>query len=362
MRKYSSEHRALLWLNMFVGLITPKINKLVANIGSAEKVLNEYAKHKAYIDQVCGKIASAKMGYAIDNNMIDSVLEDMGKSRIGFITRDDIEYPYLLKEIPCPPSILYYKGDIALLGTRIVGVVGSREPSRYGAEVTQTFSNALAKSGLTIGSGLARGIDSIAHSAAIAADGKTIAVLGCGIDKVYPAENAHLYRLIEEKGLIISEYPLGAKPSTYHFPERNRIISGISCGVLVTEAGLKSGSIITAEITVDQGRELYVIPSNITSKRAAGSNNLIKRYPHSITLSPDDILERMGLQQPKMDVSTMQLDFTTEKILEALSYGDLHFDELREISGLGVSALNAVLAKMELLGLAKKLENNYYGA
>ncbi|MCL2630361.1 MAG: DNA-processing protein DprA [Firmicutes bacterium] len=273
----------------------------------------------------------------------------------------DKEYPPLLLEISNPPKVLYCIGDISLLKTKCLGVVGSREPSRYGEDTTHRFVYEIASQGITIVSGLAKGIDSVAHKTALDMGGKTIAVLGCGIDKIYPQENAYLYNRIYKEGLVVSEYGEGVKPNGYQFPERNRIVSGLCEGILVTEARVKSGSIITAEIAVEQGRNIYAVPSSINSPRGEGSNKLLKRYPHALTLSPEEIIAELGLTAVRTKPSNMQLDYTEGVILEALTYKPLHFDELMALTGLSTAQLNALLTRLELFEIIKKYENNTYG-
>lgn len=359
MNEYSDRQKAILFLNYVAGLTSAKIHKLI-DIAPTEELIASPARYRDKITAAAGEAVYDKIKLA-ESRMINAAAEKLQKSNASIIINGDREYPQLLKEIALPPAILYYKGDIDLLRTSIIGVVGTREPSRYGAEVTITFVSGLVKAGLTVASGLARGIDSVAHRAALEEGGKTLAVLGCGIDKVYPSDNAPLYRQIEEKGLIISEYPPGTAPSAFQFPERNRIISGVSQGILLTEAGLKSGSLITADCAIEQNRRIFVTPSNVTSQRGAGGNKLLKKLQGAIVLQPDDILEELGLQQQKIDTTPMQLDFTEAKIAEALSYGEMHFDELMTLTGLGVSALSSLLTKLELLQAIKKLDNNYYG-
>ena len=246
--------------------------------------------------------------------------------------------------------------------SRCLGVVGTREPSMYGRQCTEKFVSALAKLKLTIVSGLARGVDAVAHRTALMNDGKTVAVVATGIDVVFPASNAVLCDDIARNGLVITEYAPGTPALAYNFPERNRIISGLSAGVLVTEAGLKSGSLITADCAVKQGKELFIIPSAVNSPRGAGGNRLLKSLQGAMVLSPDDVAEALGVcAAPDEPASAMQLDFTEERILDALSFSEVSFDDLLSITGLGVSDLNALLVRMELNGLIRKLENNYYG-
>lgn len=215
------------------------------------------------------------------------------------ININDKQYPQILKEIYDPPSCLYYKGNIDILNQIAIGIIGCREASEYGIKAAKYFSYNLAKHGIHIISGLAKGIDSYAHLGSVYANkenilsinGKTIAVLGCGLDTIYPKENTLLANeIVKTGGLIISEYPLGTKPEKRNFPARNRIISGLSKGILVIEAKEKSGTLITVDFALEQGRDVFVVPGNINSLNSVGTNDLIKQGAHIVT-NVDDIIE-----------------------------------------------------------------------
>lgn len=353
--------RAIIWLQAIIGLTSLKINEIDAVLDPVD-LLYAPRKHADAIRRIAGEAAYQRMLQTFELKQVDDIFKLLYLKGYGVIVRGDAEYPERLEEIDVPPAILYYKGDIGLLKTKCLAVVGTREPSRYGRDYTEKFVEILAKCSLTIVSGLARGIDTVAHRTTLQNYGKTIAVLGSGIDVVYPASNAQLYEDIARDGLIISEYPLGTPSLAYNFPERNRLISAISHGVLIAEAGLKSGSLITADYAIKQNRELFVIPSALNSPRGQGGNKLLKTCQGAIVLSPDDIIDALGVkQQPEKRASAMQLDFIEEKLIDALSYSEMHFDDLVDLTGLGVSDLNALLVRMEIVGLIRKLDNNYYG-
>lgn len=223
------------------------------------------------------------MKKAKDEILLEKYEEYILKNDIKMINIVDENYPSKLKNIYAPPITIFAKGDISLLGSKAIAIVGSREPSKYGAYVAKKFSADISKNGVTVISGLAKGIDTLAHIGALSSFGKTIAVLGSGIDIVYPKDNAKYYSEISKKGLIISEYVVGTKPNSKNFPQRNRIISGLSDGVLVVEARKNSGTMITTDFALDQGKELYVIPGNITSVTSVGTNNLIKEGAKLVT-------------------------------------------------------------------------------
>jgi len=222
---------------------------------------------------------------------IDKHIEFMVKNKIDIISITDEDYPKLLKKIYDPPLSIYIRGNKKILNHDSIAIVGCRECSQYGKNVTNELAYNISKQNINIVSGLAKGIDGIAHKSSISAGGKTIAVLGNGLDTVYPSENIMLAKEILQKGgAIISEYPLGEKPHKNNFPERNRIVSGISKGIIVVEAKEKSGTLITVDFALEQGRDIFVVPGNINSLNSVGTNNLIKQGAKLIT-SYQDILE-----------------------------------------------------------------------
>lgn len=216
---------------------------------------------------------------------------NLDKNKIKTIKLEDSTYPEKLKEIYNPPKTIYLIGNEKLLNQKSIAIIGCRECTRYGAENAYKFSYELAKENICVISGFAKGIDTYSHKGAVSAKGKTIAILGCGLDIIYPPENIELYKqILLQGGAIISEYPLGSKPEKYHFPERNRIISGLSSGVLVIEAKKKSGTMITVDFALEQGREVYAVPGNISSENSYGTNELIKEGATPVTSINDMIL------------------------------------------------------------------------
>ncbi len=357
----SETHRAFLWLTTSKSITRGVITKILEKFDPVE-LMYHLEDHKDALtkDIGVGAYNSLKVNNteALHNHRENAILE----KGIDLISMYDDDYPDCFKNIQDYPVMLYVRGNKSLLDTPSISIVGSRELTRYGQTITQTFATALAEVGFTIVSGLARGVDSIAHEAAIKSGGNTIAVLGCGIDVVYPAENAYLYKsIIQNGGLIISEYPLGDKAQYYHFPERNRLIAALSRGVLVTEARLNSGSLITARLAIDYGRELFVVPGNITSKYSEGCNRLLKEVQGAIVTCTEDILTALGVTQKRERPSSIQLDFSEEKIVERLEKGEAHFEELLAITELPVTTLMSVLSKLEIFGIIKKLTNNLYG-
>ena len=255
--------------------------------------MEKFKSHKALFNASKSELKGVSL---IDEKMAESILDVVTRKKvvnhlkymqannIDIIAIYDKEYPYCLREIYSPPICLYIKGNKSILNGLNIGIVGCRDCSKYGMQIAKEFSYNLAKQNLNIVSGLAKGIDAYSHWGAVGAKGKTIAVLGNGLDIIYPEENINLSKkIICEGGAIISEYPLGAKPEKKNFPARNRIISGMSKSIIVVEAKKKSGTIITVDFALEQGRDVFVVPGNINSKNSEGTNDLIKQGARLIT-------------------------------------------------------------------------------
>lgn len=285
----------------------------------------------------------------------------LARAGCRIVTLLDDEYPPLLREIADPPPFLYVRGSLAGIGTA-VAVVGSRRASAYGRTVTERMAEELSRAGVAVISGLARGIDTAAHNGALKGEAKTVGVLGCGVDVVYPAENRRLFAEMAERGAVVSEFPLGTAPLAENFPRRNRIISGISHGVLVVEAAERSGSLVTARIALDQGRDVYAIPGNITNEGSRGANRLIREGAKLVD-GVDDILEelpggrvaRRGVPMPAHDFSPAEA-----AVFALLSAEPLHIDRIIAKSALTVGELSAMLLRLELKGAVTQLPGKYF--
>lgn len=292
----------------------------------------------------------------------EAEMEKLERFQITALPMNAPAYPKRLKEIYDYPPLLYIRGKPLLSDECCLAVVGTRRATVYGRQVTEEIVADLAKSGITIVSGLAGGIDSIAHWTALGADGKTIAVFASGLDIVYPSENAKLAREIMERGALISEYPLGTRPKADNFPRRNRIMSGMSLGVLVIEAGESSGALITAKQALEQNREIFAIPGSILSPASRGTNRLIQEGAKLVT-NCSDILEELNLtivvQQLEMK-ETISTDKTETQLLKELTAEPSHIDEVCRRSGLPMSIVSSTLAMMELKGLVKQVGSMNY--
>lgn len=289
---------------------------------------------------------------------IEGELEKLRRLEVTVLSEDDAAYPPRLKEIYTPPALLYVKGEITRQDDQGIGVVGTRSPSVYGKELTGRIVPELVASGLTIVSGMARGIDSIAHAAALDAGGRTLAVLGCGIDVIYPAENRRLHARIQQQGAVITEYPLGTKPDAFNFPARNRIISGLSLGSVVVEARIGSGALITADYALEQNREVFAFPGRATDRGSSGCNKLIREGRAKLVTSSDDILAELDLT-----VAVQQLEIKTVipanddegKLLALLSHDPIHIDELVRHTTLPAPTVASTLMMLELKGSIRQV-------
>ncbi|RLC96454.1 MAG: DNA-protecting protein DprA [Chloroflexi bacterium] len=297
-----------------------------------------------------------------------SLEEEVNKLKrygVAVITSGDAEYPRRLAEIYDYPPVLYVRGTLLPEDEWSLAVVGTRRASVYGRQVAEEIVADLARSKVTVVSGLAKGIDAIAHRAAMQADGRTIAVAGCGLDMVYPSDHVALARQIMEHGALVSEFPLGTRPKAEHFPQRNRIISGMSLGVLVIEAGEKSGALSTAHWAVEQNRDVFAIPGSIFSPASKGTNRLIQEGAKLVNHAAD-ILEElnltMGARQLEMTDLTAAADTTdTEsQLLGYLSREAIHIDDVCRNSGLPIATVSSILAVLELKGLAKQVGSMSY--
>lgn len=298
------------------------------------------------------------------------LLEKLEKSNIKVTTIFDENYPQNLKNIYDAPVILYYYGNMSESDRYSIGIVGTRTPSDYGRKVCRDLSKELANRGLPVVSGLAIGIDSIAHNSCLESGGITYAVLGSGVDNLYPPDNKHLYERIKETGAVISEFEIGSKAEKVNFPRRNRVVSGISLGTLIVESRIKGGSLITAEFALDQNRELFAVPGNITAKNSDGCNNLIKKGYAKLVSSVDDIISEFNIQISDLvntksnkipDTEQKEMNVFEQKIYNVLNDTEpTNIDKICELTELNISDCLVNLLTMEFKGLVSQLPGKYF--
>jgi len=293
---------------------------------------------------------------------LEAEMARLERAGLRLITWESPDYPPLLAEIPDPPPLLYVKGELRPEDRWALAVVGTRRATAYGRQVTETLVGELARNRITIVSGLARGIDRHAHQAALAAGGRTLAVLGHGLDQVYPPEHRRLAAQIAEAGALISEYPLGTRPEASNFPPRNRIISGLSLGVLVVEAGLRSGALITADYAAEQGRDVFAVPGNITARSSRGTNRLIQDGAKMV-LEARDILEELNMTMVAQHVEVQMAlpeNETEARLMSYLSLEPVHVDEIARELALPIAEVSSTLALMELKGMVRQVGGMHY--
>lgn len=296
---------------------------------------------------------------------LDAELEKIARAHVRVLTLDDSAYPRLLKQIDNAPFVLYVKGEILPDDDWAVAVVGTRRATAYGREATRHIVADLAASHVTIVSGLARGIDAEAHRAALAAQGRTIAVLGCGVDMVYPPEHKKLSEQIIENGALLSEYPLGTQPEAGNFPPRNRIISGLALGTLIVEGDAVTGARITIEYALEQGRETFAVPGNIFNRASQGTNGMLQRGEAKLVTRALDILEELNLtmvEQHQEVRAALPANETESALLKHLSSDPVHIDDLTRETQLPTATVSSTLALMELKGLVRQVGGMNYVA
>lgn len=336
------------------------MRRLLEHFNTPEAVfaapLRELLRLKGIREQTARDIADFDAWEKIDGDIKRA--EDLG---IAILTWEDDAYPSNLLNIHDPPPLLYMLGEIVKADSLALAVVGSRNASTYGLEITENFCYRLAKANVTVISGGARGVDSIAHRGALKAGGRTVAVMGCGLDIVYPGENRELFGRIQDNGALLSEFPIGTPPDPGNFPRRNRIISGLSLGVLVVEASLKSGSLITARCALEHGREVYAIPGGINSMRSRGANSLIKEGARLVE-SPEEILEdilpqyktAVPLKEPREPEPKVSLNEKEDRIFSLLGSEPMYMDQIVKKSMMDASEVSSLLLQLELMGAVKQ--------
>ncbi len=361
----NSTDPVLYWIGLSsipgVGRVT--FRKLASRFGSPERALSapqhELRDVGGLSDKVINEIASFPWREHAEQEVAKAE-----KSGVAVICTDNPAYPRRLRDMPDPPLYLYVKGTLQTGDENAVAIVGTRKPTHYGTTLTHRIAHDIASRGFTIVSGMARGIDTQAHKSALAAKGRTIAVLGCGIDVAYPPENKGLMEAISRNGAVITENAFGTQPESGYFPARNRIISGLARGTVIIEAAHDSGSLITAQYALEQGRKLYAVPGNIGSPASRGTNSLIKKGA-SLVENAEDILKDLGSPGPgkRHEDGALPLPALTqeeETVFRCITNEPKHIDGIMKECRAAAGTLSGVLITLELKGLAKQLPGKYY--
>lgn len=369
-----------LWLKLIradeVGPVT--FGRLLKRFGSVDAALGASVSGLAQVEGIGFKTAE-RIAASRDRFDAREELELAARLGVWLLHMEDARYPALLKEIYDPPPVLYAKGTLTRDDTLGVAIVGCRRCSLYGQEQASRFAHLLAAAGFTVVSGMARGIDTAAHAGALAAQGRTIAVQGCGLSRVFPPENAKLFELISDCGACISELPLRAEPLAENFPPRNRIIAGLSLGTIIVEAGLRSGALITAQTALESNREVMAVPGKIDSPLSQGPHRLIKQGARLVE-SVEDIMEALGyvgeqlkdhtalaadkavekVEGPLFDRANISLKGHEKTIYDALDKEPVHIDEIISDTGLPAGTANAAVMSLRLKGLIRQLPGNLF--
>ncbi len=331
-----------LW-NLFDG-----IDDILTNFCSSKEAQNVAGEH---YNVICS---------ALKHNGVDKIVEDMQKNGVVAVTVFSSSYPQKLTEFADAPYVLFCRGNIKLLSSDCISVVGTRKMSSYGKRVAQDFTRMLAEKYVIV-SGMALGIDAIAHQTALEQNGRTIAVLGSGVLNIYPPANRDLYeKILANNGLIVSEFGLRAEVRQYNFPQRNRIVAGLSKGLLVCQAPLKSGTYTTINFALEQGKDVFVVPGEVYDFGFAGSNHILKSMQGALVTNPNDILDYYGENVSASESVAVQLDFDEQKIVDALAEGVTSFDALVVKTNIAFGQLNYLLANLELKNVIVKLPGNFY--
>ncbi len=360
---------ALISLNMILDIGSIRLGKLLEFFGKPENILKAPCERIMAISGIGEKIAYKIR--SLKKEDLDKEFTSAKKHGLKIITLDDHVYPENLKDIPGPPIVLYVKGDLKEDDKLAIGIVGSRRASFYGLTNAQRFAFDLSENGFTIISGMARGIDTYAHRGALRQGGRTIAVMGSGFNHIYPSENRELVEEIAKTGAVISEFPIDTLPKKENFPRRNRIISGLSLGVLVAEAARNSGALITVDFALEQGREVFALPGKVDSNNSFGTNELIKQGAKLVSCV-DDILEEFIIPITKSckDKEKTQAKSRTREILvqdkeegqvcDLISDQSIHLDELVEKTNMDIPRMSNILLRLQMKKLVRQLPGKQF--
>lgn len=373
---YNENEKALILLSLF-DLSLQKEKEVLSLFEFPKDLVEKFEEYESQINAIFVKGMKTEsqekdFGYkrhkivsqikqAILQDRISQFIDDLNKKNIRVVTPYSDLYPKKLFDLEMPPFTLFCIGDVSLFETDSIGIVGTRTPTPYGRIITEKFAKGLSENGFTIVSGLASGVDTISHKTTLDNGGKTISVLGGGFEHIFPTFNTNLARQIAHEGLLVSEYRPDFKPALYTFPQRNRIIAGLSLGILITEAGEKSGSLHTKEFALDLGREIFVVPGNITSPMSKGTNRLIRSAQGACVLDYEDIVCVFNKKVVKsVSVLPKQLTFDETAVVKELETGEKSFEELIELTKMETKNLNPLLTLLEIKGVIKQLPGNRY--
>ena len=357
---FNRDERALIWLNSFSNLTYHKKKTLLDMYDKPSLLFDNFLKDKdKFLTVIDDKIYDV-MAYANTDSFVDTHIKNITTSNTGIVTMLSDAYPDSLKNIDSPPIVLYYRGDISLLKAKCFAIVGTRRITNYGRTITEMFTKGLVDGGFCIVSGLSSGVDTVAHETTLNCKGKTIAVLAGGFDYIYPPTNHNLSKQIEQQGLLLTECKPNEKAEPYYFPIRNRIIAGLSKGVLITEADEKSGSMHTKNYALDNNIDVYAVPGNITSSVSRGCNRIISNGQAKAVLEVGDILEEYNIKYQPKQQTLFQLSEQEQIVLDIIGEQEMPFSEILIKTKLDVKTLTTLLTTLSIRGIIKKLAGNIY--
>jgi DNA processing protein len=352
------------WLgfNLVKGIGAVRLQGLIQHFGSLEQAWDADAgelRQAGLSSKIVERLLQVRQG--TDLERLWEQVRDLG---IQVLTWDDETYPPRLKDIEQPPPVLYVRGELLEEDLWAVAIVGTRRVTPYGRQIAEEVASLLGGNGVTVVSGLARGVDAVAHTAALRAGGRTLAVLGCGVDRIYPPEHHALAEQLMARGALLSDYAPGTPPESANFPPRNRIISGLSVATIVIEAGETSGALITAEFAAEQGREVFAVPGSILAPQSKGPNRLIANGARPLLDARDvlDVLNLTRVSQHRAARKSLPADATEAQVIDTMADEPLHVDEIRVKCGLPIEKVTAALVMMELKGMVRQVGGLHYVA
>lgn len=358
---YNLNEKVIIWLNLFDFLTIDKKHTILNSYPEPKDMFGSFSSDYEIFSKILTKEQFEKMSSSLDEKIIDNEIVNLEKDGIIVLTYLSQHYPKEFCYYSHYPIALYCKGDISLLDSYSVAVVGTRKITKYGVFVTEKICSNLVENGLTIISGMATGVDTIAHKMALSKNGKTIAVLGSGFNNIFPKSNFELYKKICEKGLVITEYNPSMPPLAHNFPVRNRIIALLSKAVVLTEAGIKSGAIYTVNYGIEYGKEIFAVPGNIDSFGSQGCNQVLKNCQAGLITCGEDICKALGINNNFQKVKkVIQLSLEEQILVDAIRNDELSFDEIEALTKFDTKTLVRLLTTLELSGIIKKSAGNFY--
>ena len=357
---FSLDEKAIILIDYFEELTYKKKQEIIGLFCAPSNIFNNLKNKKEELLSIIDEKLYNNILKNCSEAIVDDYIKRTQKQGVFITTIRSDDYPTKLLQIDTPPFVLYYKGDLSLVDTLAISVVGTRKATIYGKTITENFTKQLVETGFTIISGLALGIDTVAHKTALENNGKTISVVAGGLDNIYPTTNFNLSNEIANKGLVLSEQRLGIKPDPWLFPVRNRIMAGLSKGVLIVEAKEKSGAMHTKNYALDYGKDVFVVPGSILSPESRGCNDIIAKGEGKIVQDIDDILEEYNLVYNKKEDEDFTFTNEEKLIIDVIKDREVSYQEILIKTKLDTKTLNSLLTTLSFRGIIKKLAGNFY--